>query len=264
MASARTELGDFLRSRRAQLDPRELGLNSLRRRRTPGLRREEVAELAGIGTDWYTRLEQGRAVRPSVSTIDAIARAMRLTGAECDHLRRLVRLDQRTAFTPEVVPSTLVRLVESMPFPAYVTGQRWDVLAWNAAAADLLIDFAGMPAPERNVLIYMLTERGARALFGEAWEGLARRMLAQFRSDYADWAGDAAFEELVALLGARSAAFRSWWSTHEVRGLAAGEKLLHHPRHGDLLAEYVTLQSNDDKRLKLVMYRIEQRSTGVS
>src|SRR5690242_18786165 len=123
MGSVRTELADFLRSRRAQLDPGALGLASPRRRRTPGLRREEVAELAGIGTDWYTRLEQGRDVRPSTATIDAIGRAMRLTEAERDHLRRLARLQERAPFAPEVIPVTLGRIVETMSFPAYVTGQ---------------------------------------------------------------------------------------------------------------------------------------------
>ena len=257
MGSVRTELADFLRSRRAQLDPGALGLASLRRRRTPGLRREEVAELAGIGTDWYTRLEQGRDVRPSTATIDAIGRAMRLTEAERDHLRRLARLQERAPFAPEVIPATLGRIIETMPFPAYVTGQRWDLLAWNAAAIDLLMDFARMAPHERNILVYMLTEPGARTLFGETWEGEARRMVAQFRSDYAGWAGDRAFEDLVRLLRQRSNEFCTWWSVHEVRGQVAGRKLLHHPRHGRLLADYVTLQSNDDKRLKLVMYRTE-------
>lgn len=259
MSSTRTELADFLRSRRAQLDPEALGVPSIRQRRTPGLRREEVAELAGIGTDWYTRLEQGRDVRPSITTIDAIGRAMRLTEAERDHLRRLARIDQRTPFAAEVVPPILARIVETMPFPAYVTGQRWDILVWNVAATHFLMDFGKMPRPERNILVYMLTEPSARDLFGETWATEARRMVAQFRDNFAEWAGDRAFEELVTLLSARSADFRKWWCTHEVRGQAAGRKLLHHPRLGDLTAEYATLQSNDDKRLKLVMYRVEKK-----
>ncbi len=132
----RSELGDFLRSRREKLSPQGVGLSSGRRRRTPGLRREEVAELAGIGVDWYIRLEQGRAVTPSVTTVDALAGALRLGKVEHAHLRALARNHDRGAFTRETVPDAIRRLVESLDQPAYVTGRRWDVLAWNAAAAE--------------------------------------------------------------------------------------------------------------------------------
>src|ERR1700733_8942758 len=119
---SRSEFGDFLRSRRAKLNPKSVGLPDGRRRRAPGLRREEVAELAGIGVDWYIRLEQGRAVSPSVTTIDALARALRLSKAEHAHLKDLARDGARGASTREVVPPPILRLVESLPHPAYVTG----------------------------------------------------------------------------------------------------------------------------------------------
>ena len=147
-----------------------------------------------------------------------------------------------------------------MPFPAYITGQRWDLLTWNDAAADLFMDFGKMLPTERNILVYMLTEPSARSMFGTTWTNEARRMVSQFRNDFGAWVGDPAFENLVVLLSDRSAQFRKWWSTHEVRGQAAGRKLLHHPTFGDSVAEYVTLQSNDDRRLKLIMYRIMERS----
>ena len=132
MTDARgSELGDFLRSRRARLGPAEVGLSNGRRRRTPGLRREEVAELAGIGVDWYVRLEQGRAVSPSVTTVDALARALRLKPHEHAHLRALTRPPDRRAFRRETVPDAIRRLVEGLAQPAYVTGRRWDILAWN-------------------------------------------------------------------------------------------------------------------------------------
>src|SRR3954469_10730697 len=133
----RVEFGDFLRSRREKLSPKTVGIPSGRRRRTAGLRREEVAELAGIGVDWYIRLEQGRTVSPSVTTIDALARALRLSKAEHAHLRALARDADRSAFTRERVPDALRRLVEGLNQPAYVTGRRWDVLAWNAAADEV-------------------------------------------------------------------------------------------------------------------------------
>src|ERR1700760_2902293 len=122
----RIEFGDFLRSRRARLTPKSVGLPIGRRRRTVGLRREEVAELAGIGVDWYIRLEQGRTVNPSVTTVDALARALKLSKAEHAHLKDLARDGARGAFTREVVTAPLLRLVESLPHPAYITGRRWD------------------------------------------------------------------------------------------------------------------------------------------
>lgn len=254
--AGRQEFGDFLRSRRARLDPAALGLPSLRRRRTPGLRREEVAERAGIGADWYTRLEQGREVNPSATTIDALARALLLTDAERAHLHALAGTERWVLFTREAVPPALEGIVRAMPLPAYITGQRWDLLVWNAAAAELFMDFGAMPEERRNILAYILTEPSARALFGPTWEGEARRMVAQFRANFGLWAGDPAFEALVSLLQAESAEFRAWWATHEVRAQATGRKLLNHPRLGRLEVEYATLQANDDLRLKLVLYRL--------
>jgi transcriptional regulator with XRE-family HTH domain len=131
----RSELGNFLRSRREKLTPKAMGLTGGRRRRTPGLRREEVAELAGIGVDWYIRLEQGRSVSPSITTIDALARALRLSKVEHRHLQALTRSADRRAFVRETVPDNLQKLIESLNQPAYVTGRRLDILAWNAAAA---------------------------------------------------------------------------------------------------------------------------------
>src|SRR5260370_30123992 len=132
-----SELGEFLRSRRERLSHKTVGLPPGRRRRTPGLRREEVAELAGIGVDWYIRLEQGRSVSPSFTTVDALARALRLSKVEHGHLRALTRNADRRAFVRGSVPAPLNRLVESLNQPAYITGRRWDVLAWNQAADEI-------------------------------------------------------------------------------------------------------------------------------
>ncbi len=139
--TTRTGLGDFLRSRRARLTPEAVGLANGRRRRTPGLRREEVAELAGIGIDWYIRLEQGRTVNPSLTTINSLARALNLNKVEHAHLQALARNANRRAFSRESVPDAIRRLLDSLNQPAYVTGRRWDVLAWNAAAAEIFTDF---------------------------------------------------------------------------------------------------------------------------
>src|SRR5262245_65605870 len=121
----RVEFGDFLRSRREKLSPKAMGLASGRRRRTAGLRREEVAELAGIGVDWYIRLEQGRSVNPSATTIDALARALRLSKVEHLHLKALTRSGERRAFLTETVPDSLKRMIAAMKQPAYITGRKW-------------------------------------------------------------------------------------------------------------------------------------------
>lgn len=249
----RGELGDFLRSRRERLSPQELGLPAGRRRRTPGLRREEVAELAGIGVDWYVRLEQGRAVSPSATTVDALARALRLGEAEHGHLRALARAPVRQTFAREQVPATIAQLIVSLNQPAYVTGQRWDLLSWNAAAAELF-DFGGLDADERNILIYMFLYPEARRLFGVHWAAEGGRMVAQFRATSDLWATDQAFVNLIGRLQRGSPEFAAWWEDHDVRPTTSGRKCLHPPAGGQQCYEYATFQANDNPALKLAIY----------
>jgi transcriptional regulator with XRE-family HTH domain len=249
----RSEFGDFLRSRREKLSPKAVGLPSGRRRRTAGLRREEVAELAGIGVDWYIRLEQGRTVSPSVTTIDALARALRLGKAEHAHLRALASNADRRAFSRESVPDVIQRLVESLNQPAYVTGRRWDVLAWNAAA-DEIFAFSRLAEEDRNTLICVLTNPHTRGLFGSAWPDEAKRMVAQFRATHDLWAGDPAFIGLLERLRQGCPEFTIWWDAHDISGVVAGQKRLSHPKKGSLRFEYATFQANDDPALKLVIY----------
>jgi transcriptional regulator with XRE-family HTH domain len=258
---SRAELGNFLRARRERLDPLALGMTTGRRRRTPGLRREEVAELAGIGVDWYIRIEQGRDVSPSSATVDALARALRLEPAEHAHLRALARVAERRPFVLETVPDTVRRVVENLTQPAYITGRRWDILAWNEAATDLFTDFGAMSQQDRNILVYMLTDVHARRLFGANWAREARRMVAQFRASHDLWAGDPAFLDLQARLSQGCLEFASWWEAHDVRGAVAGRKRLNHPAKGTLWAEYATFQANDDPALKLVIYKFEAAKT---
>jgi len=237
MADARRiEFGDFLRSRREKLSPKTVGLAAGRRRRTSGLRREEVAELAGIGVDWYVRLEQGRTVNPSITTVDALAR-------DAD----------RRAFAIESVPDAIRRVVEGLNSPAYITGRRWDLLVWNAAAEETF-GFSRFGESDRNVLLHMLTDPATRKLFGASWADEAKRMVAQFRVTYDVWAGDGAFAGLLEQLRERSPEFIAWWEAHEVRGTASGRKTLNHPKKGLLQFEYSSFQANDDPGLKLVIY----------
>ena len=249
-----SEFGTFLRSRREKLSPVAAGLTSLRRRRTPGLRREEVAELAGIGVDWYVRLEQGRTVSPSPTTIDALARALQLGKAEHAHLQALARNTDRAAFCRETVPTSIRRLVEGLHQPAYVTGRRWDVLVWNDAAIDVFTDFGRVAEEDRNILLYVLTDPNARALFGATWAEEAQRMVAQFRATHDLRAGDPAFADLLDRLRRGSPEFPTWWEMHDVRTVAAGRKRLSHPERGPLCFDYATFQANDDPALKLVIY----------
>jgi len=251
--SRQSELGDFLRSRRQKLMPKAVGLPAGRRRRTPGLRREEVAELAGIGVDWYIRLEQGRSVSPSAATIHALARALRLTKAEHRHLTELTQNADRRPFVREAVPPAIRRTIEQLNLPAYVTGRRWDILAWNAAAEEIFA-FSRLAEADRNSLLSVLTNPATRRLFGASWADEARRIVAQFRATHDLWAGDPAFRDLLARLREGCPEFAGWWEAHDVSGVAAGRKFLIHPKKGRLKLEYASFQANDDPALKLVIY----------
>jgi transcriptional regulator with XRE-family HTH domain len=249
----RVEFGDFLRSRRERMSPKSVGIASGRRRRTAGLRREEVAELAGIGVDWYIRLEQGRTVSPSMTTVDALARALKLSKAEHAHLRMLARDPDRRAFVIEIVPDSLRRMLDALDLPAYITGRRWDVLAWNAAAEEIF-SFGKIAQSDRNVLLSMLTNPKMRKLFGASWADEARRMVALFRSTHDIWAGDPAFVSLLERLRQGSPEFLAWWGAHDVRSPVSGRKVLDHVKKGQLHFEYASFQANDDPALKLVIY----------
>ncbi|WP_369723411.1 helix-turn-helix transcriptional regulator [Bradyrhizobium sp. LLZ17] len=249
----RVEFGDFLRSRREKLSPKTVGLPAGQRRRTMGLRREEVAQLAGIGVDWYIRLEQGRTVSPSVTTVDALARALRLSKAEHTHLKALARDGDRRPFVREIVPPPILRLIESLTQPAYITGRRWDVLAWNAAAEEVFA-FGRLPEEDRNTLLLMMTNKQTRRAYGAGWAEVAKRMVAMFRATYDVWAGDPAFVDLTARLRQGSPEFVKWWGAHEVHSTLSGRKTMSHPTKGVLHFEHTSFQANDDPALKLVIY----------
>jgi hypothetical protein len=154
----------------------------------------------------------------------------------------------------ETVPDALAALIGRLVEPAYLTGQRWDVLWWNAAAAALVGDFAGMAEEDRNILVFMLTDARARSLFRDGWTSEARRMVSLFRAGYDPWAGDPAFEALVARLRAGSIEFEGWWSDHDLAAPISGSKLLFHPCGDTIRYNYATFQANDDPKLKLSLY----------
>jgi transcriptional regulator with XRE-family HTH domain len=246
--------GDFLRSRRARLNPEPRGEPAHPRRRTPGLKREEVAQRAGISAEWYVKLEQGRAVSPSPATVEALGRALQLDAVEFAHLRALAAAGGRQPFQREAVPETLQRLVASLPEPAYLTGQRWDILAGNAATTALFGDFGRLDGEDRNILHWMLTDPAAKSLFGEGWAAEARRMIALFRAAHDLWPGDPAFAALVDRLNAGCPDFSGWWAAHGVAAPVSGTKQIYHPTRGTLRFDYASFQANDDPSLKLALY----------
>ena len=252
----RAELADFLRRRRADIQPADVGLPEGGRRRTPGLRREEVALLAGVGTTWYTWLEQGRDVRASEEVLEALARALQMSEVERDHLLLLGRGDPAPDCEPpaESVSPSLRRLIESLgPNPAYVIGRRWDYLAWNRAARALICDFEAVPVPERNHLWLMFTDPDRRTLMTD-WEAAARTCVAKFRADHARHLDDPSFEELVLALRGASREFCRYWKRHEVSRASGGRKELRHAEAGSLIFEHAVFHPVDEPEQRLILY----------
>jgi transcriptional regulator with XRE-family HTH domain len=256
-APARAELADFLRNRREALLPEDVGLPGGGRRRTPGLRREEVAQLAGVGTTWYTWLEQGRDVRASTSVLESIAGALQMTPAERSHLLLLGRGEEAVVerSPQEELHPTIKRLVENLtPNPACITGRRFDFLAWNDAHAAVFGDPGEMPDGRRNLIWSIFMDPARRKLHAE-WNQGARRLVARFRAQAARYVGDPDFEDLIEALQEGSPEFRKWWGLHEVASSGVGRKVLKHPEVGKLVFEHASFHPADENPdLRLVLY----------
>ncbi len=251
----RAELADFLRKRRASLKPGDVGLPNGGRRRTPGLRREEVAHLAGVGTTWYTWLEQGRDVRASLDVLEALCRALRLTPAERTHLILLGRGEEPPPCkTDERVSPTVKRLIENLGLnPAYVLGRRWDYLAWNNAATALFGDLGTVPRAARNHVWMQFMDASRREMFPD-WERSSRLLVAKFRADSARQIGDPEFEQLIATLRKSSPEFCRAWKKHEVARSGEGRKLIHHPVVGKMLFEHAVFNPQESPEQRLILY----------
>ncbi|QLE75401.1 helix-turn-helix domain-containing protein [Streptomyces rectiverticillatus] len=260
----RTELSEFLRSRRARLQPEEVGLTPYGgRRRVPGLRREELAQLAGVSVAYYTRLEQGRGQNVSTSVLEAIADALRLTRAERDHLTRLVHpcvTKTRRPARPQRVRPSVQHLIDTMDnTPAYVIGRRLDIIAWNRLACALLGDFETMPAGQRNMAWQIFLEPATRELYTE-WDRKAEDVVAFLRLDAGRCPDDPGLAALVGELSVKSPEFRSLWATHNVQDKGFGVKALHHPVVGPLTLSYETLVLPADQSQQLITYHAEPGS----
>jgi transcriptional regulator with XRE-family HTH domain len=253
-AARRAEVAAFLRAQRARLRPADVGLPDLGRRRTPGLRREEVAQLSGVGVTWYTWLEQGRGIAASAQVVDALARALLLTPDQHRHLRGLAGLaappDQQPA--DDLLPR-LRRLADSvLPNIASVCDVHFDYLAWNKAYVRVRHDPAGLPDGRRNLLWMMFTDPVNRGRMLR-WESAARTTLSQFRIAAGQHPGDPRFAELAEALSAASAEFRDWWAEYPARYFQPAKIAVDHPEAGRIELEMFQLRLAEHPGLVMVM-----------
>jgi transcriptional regulator with XRE-family HTH domain len=261
-----SELAEFLSARRARLSPQDAGLQGQGpRRRVPGLRREELARLAGVSVDYYTRLEQGRSRSASTDVLDALAAALQLNDAERQHLHLLAKPEpaqrKRRSRPQSVDPATLrlLELLDAVWSPAFVLGRRLDVLAHNRLAGALVTEFRGLPAPQRNQARFVFFDPHARELYAD-WKEVAADTVAMLRLDAGRYPDDEKLSALVGDLSIKSVEFRTWWSKHNVERRTTGTKAYHHPLVGDLTVKYQALNPSGDPDQIVIIYTTEPGS----
>ena len=250
----RQELSNFLRTRRARVSAADVGLPAGTRRRTPGLRREEVAQLAGMSVTWYTWLEQARPIGVSAEMLDSLARVLRLDGIERVQLFQLALRDPIVDSKPKAqrISPLLKQMLDQMDhLPAFIVSPRWDVLGWNLAAA-AFFGFPSIPAAERNLVWLLFTDSAVRSLIID-WPSRARDILARFRVNYGRHAGDKHFVQLVERLKSVSSEFAEWWPRHDVLPVSEGLKRYNHSLVGRLQLQHVSFSVMDDPELTLTI-----------
>ncbi|HTR94262.1 MAG TPA: helix-turn-helix transcriptional regulator [Trebonia sp.] len=258
-----TEIRDFLTSRRARITPEQAGLPAYGgNRRVAGLRREEVALLAGVSIDYYVRLERGRAPGASASVLEGIARALQLDEAERAHLFDLARAAvpaapqaARRPARQQVRPS-VQRILDAMSAPAYVRNARMDILAANRLGAALFAPVLSSPAQPANNARFIFLDPAAQAFYPE-WERQAQDVVAMLRTEAGRAPHDKALSNLIGELSTRSENFRVWWAAHNVRFHRTGTKRFHHPAVGDLTLTYEALDLAADSGLRISAYTAE-------
>ena len=250
------ELGTFLKARRAEMTPREAGLgDTAGPRRVAGLRREEVAQLASISTDYYTRIEQGR-IQVSAPVLGTLADVL---GLDEDQRRYLFSLAEKPSTrsprqTVQKVKPQLRRVLDDLAStPAIVMGRRMDVLAWNRLAAAMITDFGQVPAKQRNYVRILFTDPAMRTLYKD-WESVAKTAVAQLRMEAAKYPDDPRLTSLVGELSVTDAQFAQWWAARNVASLAAGTKTLVHPTAGELALDWDTRAEAGDADQQLVVW----------
>jgi transcriptional regulator with XRE-family HTH domain len=249
-AERRAELGAFLRSRRARIDPKRLGLPVAARRRAPGLLREEVAALAGVSTTWYTYLEQGRAINPSEAVLKSLSDVLVFDDDERRYVHMLVFQTSPHRVQPDAgeaatVASAMVDLHADSPHPFYAGNQYGDVIAWNQAAVRWYTDFESLPPGRRNMLWWMLTDPVARTRIGD-WESDTRDVVARLRANYATRSADPQLRAMVEDLAEASPEFRSWWGEQHVADQHPRPRRLRHPQSGERTYNVVVLRNPGD------------------
>ncbi len=255
----RAELADFLRTRRARLHPEQFGLSTPGRRRTPGLRREEVAELAGIGVSWYTWLEQGRNITVSEQVLESLARILQLESEERRHLfvlaRGMVPVAEESSEIASPPPGLQAVLDALGTNPAYLVDHRFNLVAWNESACRVFGDFSLLSERERNRIWHLFVHPSSRQLYVD-WEQAAEHAVMNFRAAYDQYIGDVWFEHFVTDLQQKSPEFRTWWSQHNVQGVCDfyQEKELNHPQVGRLLLSSTVLIVPVDPPLHMVTF----------
>ncbi len=251
----RAELGEFLKARRGRLNPGDFGLPRGSRRRTPGLRREEVALLAGVGVTWYTWLEQGRKINASTQVLDAVARTLRLDRAEREHLYRLAEATPlHTDCVRTEVPGTIREIVHSLePLPASLVNSRFDILFSNDAYEELFWDWHSMPCIHKNTLWCSITEPSARAKFPD-YDKQVRYMVARLRSAYSRHLGDQDWEEDIRRLASLSREFAELWARHEVADSEPRVLTYLHPKAGPLSLALSELNVPDMPEARILVY----------
>ncbi|GHB45849.1 DNA-binding protein [Streptomyces cirratus] len=255
----RAELGEFLRSRRARLRPEDVGLPDYgRHRRVPGLRREELAQLAGVSVAYYTRLEQGHGQNVSADVLDAIARALHLDGTESAHLTHLAsprpRRRHPSRRAEQVRPELRVLMDAMEGVPAYLVGRRQDVLAWNRMATAVFGDFGALPAQERNLVRMVFLDPATAELYAE-WECRACQVVSYLRLYAGRHPDDEQLSALVGELSVKSEEFRRLWAAHTLAdNKTRGVKRLRHPVVGDLSLAFETLVLPDDSEQSLITF----------
>ncbi len=256
MDTRRQELAEFLQAMRQRGSPEAFGFPSGSRRRTQGLRREEVAQLAGISATWYTWIEQAREVNVSPDALDRLATALKLSKSERSYLFDMAdrRDPQGQQSEVDTAPDTLVTMLSQMQLPAYIMGRTWDILAWNPAAEDLfsgLLDIPWTDATQPNLMRFVFMSPIAR-LFVVNWEMRARRLVAEFRADCRSRLEEAEIKQLVIELSS-SAEFSQFWKQHDVLERQGGLRAFQHPIHGLIQFQQVTLRPVEQEQLKLVL-----------
>jgi transcriptional regulator with XRE-family HTH domain len=254
--SRRRELAAFLRSRRERIRPEQVGLPPSRRRRTPGLRREEVAQLAGVGVTWYTWLEQGRDINASPQVLDAIARSLRFDSHEHTHLFALAGLPSVTTIADEcekLCPNAQRIIDQLEPYPASVLNSRWDLLAYNRSFASFFSEIDTLPVEDRNCLWLAFTNVAWRATMVD-WDESVTRMVAEYRAAMAEYLDDPAWTSLVGRLHRASPEFTSHWERHDVLAMESRRKRALHPQLGLLTFDYTNLWLDQRLGIRIVAF----------